>query len=168
MSSEIRWKMRIRALLLAAYLIALAYWTIPSRVEKRLSQTAILALGGAFAIAFYAICELAGRRLGLSLPPPVVGLIAMTMTLLAIRPAYDVMGRVFDRAAPYMPLLFVPAGIGVLAAWDVLSASWAPLALAVTLGTAATLLITGLMAQHLFNSLDKMAEKPEAEVKDAI
>jgi holin-like protein len=57
--------------------------------------------------------------------------------------------ELFDFAAPYFPLFFVPAAVGVVASLDVLSAAWVHLIAAIVFGTGVTLLVTGFVFQWL-------------------
>lgn len=89
------------------------------------------------------------ERLDLPIPGAALGLV----TLVA---AFSVCGgpdkgseELFDFAAPYLPLFFVPAAVGVIANFDILAQAWAHLVVAVVLGTAVTILITGHIAQAL-------------------
>jgi holin-like protein len=51
-------------------------------------------------------------------------------------------------------LLFVPAGVGVVLYLPVLAQDWAPLSLAILVGTLAAIGVTGLLAQALLRRLD--------------
>jgi holin-like protein len=64
------------------------------------------------------------------------------------------MGRMFDAVIPYAPLLFVPAGAGVVANLDWLAGSWMPIACALVFGTAGALVATGLTAQFLMQRFE--------------
>ena len=57
--------------------------------------------------------------------------------------------RLFDIAAPYFPLFFVPAAVGIVATFDLLAASWLYVVEAVAAGTAITIAVTGMLAQSL-------------------
>lgn len=79
---------------------------------------------------------------------------ALGLVLLAI--AFAVRGgpdhgsaELFDFAAPYFPLFFVPAAVGVVASIEIISVAWVYILTAIFLGTTVTLLITGLIFQML-------------------
>lgn len=61
--------------------------------------------------------------------------------------------ELFDFAAPYFPLFFVPAAVGVIGSLDVLALAWLPVTVAIVLGTSATILITGMVSQILLRSI---------------
>ena len=63
--------------------------------------------------------------------------------------------ELFDFAAPHFPMFFVPTAVGVLASRDMLAFAWAHLAVAIVLGTAATIIVTGLVAQALMRFLER-------------
>lgn len=64
----------------------------------------------------------------------------------------------FDFAAPYFPLFFVPAAVGVVASLDVLSAAWLHVAVAIVLGTAATIAVAGRLTQALLGRIAEEAK----------
>lgn len=166
MSYGLGWKGGVILAMAATPVIAAALW-IGAAASGVRARGAIAIAAALATIGFFLVCEAVSAQLAVPLPAPVVGLVGMAAALSVCRPAFGAMGDVFDRAAPYMPLLFVPAGIGVLAAADVFVASWAPLALAITLGTAATLVLTGILAQILFATLDARAPEPAPEPRHA-
>ena len=95
-----------------------------------------------------------------SLPVPgaALGLMVLT-TAFAVRGGPDRGSEeLFDFAAPYFPLFFVPAAVGVVASLDVLSVAWAYLLAAIVAGTALTLLVTGLVFQVLLRRVAGEAE----------
>ncbi|MDO5647259.1 CidA/LrgA family protein [Paracoccus sp. (in: a-proteobacteria)] len=89
----------------------------------------------AIILGFQLMGEIAARGLSLPLPGPVVGLVALVIACL-IRPALA------DRLRPtttgllaHLSLFFVPAGVGVVAHWDVLRTQGVGLAVALILST---------------------------------
>lgn len=93
------------------------------------------------AIAEYFILPIPGAALGLA----------------ALASGFALNGRpdkgseeLFDFAAPYFPLFFVPAAVGVVASLDILAFAWVHIAAAIVIGTGVTIFITGLIAQSLF------------------
>ncbi|MBI1416210.1 MAG: CidA/LrgA family protein [Limimaricola sp.] len=55
----------------------------------------------------------------------------------------------FDATIRFWPLVFVPAGVGVIDLGGTLRESWLPILISVIGGTLLTILLTGLLAQHL-------------------
>lgn len=78
-------------------------------------------------------CQLAGelvvRTLGLPVPGPVVGMVLMLVLLQVRRPRRDSgLVTVPSTFLRYLPLLYIPAGVGVVAYLDRLGQDWAPIA----------------------------------------
>lgn len=105
---------------------------------------ALVIFGDAFASA-----------IGWPVPGPALGLAVLTAAFAwEGRPHAD-FERLFDLAAPWFPLFFVPAAVGVVAHLALLSAAWLHVAVAIFLGTALVLVITGQLAQVLLALADK-------------
>lgn len=101
------------------------------------------------ALALFLLCQLAGDVLvhlvQAPVPGPVLGL-ALLFTILAVRGKAPVAVR--DTAQgllSHLSLLFVPAGVGVIAHADRLRAEWLPVLVAVLLSTALTIVVTAVV-----------------------
>lgn len=96
---------------------------------------------------------------GLDLPVPgaALGLLVLVTAFLARGGPDKASQELFDFAAPYFPLFFVPAAVGVIANLEVLVFAWLQIAAAITAGTAVTLLVTGQVAQRLMATGRKSA-----------
>ncbi|MCJ2053451.1 CidA/LrgA family protein [Methylobacterium sp. J-070] len=82
-------------------------------------------------------------RLGLMpVPGPVTGLVLLYLDLVWHKALPDDLGRLADRMLALFGLLFVPAGVGVVAHADVLRAEFVPILAAILGGTVVTLLAT--------------------------
>lgn len=89
------------------------------------------------------------ERFAWPIPGAAIGLAVLT-AFFAIRGGPDEGSeKLFDFAAPYFPLFFVPAAVGVVASLDILAFAWLHVAFAIVLGTAVTILITGIFTQAL-------------------
>lgn len=94
-------------------------------------------------------------RLGLvPVPGPVTGLVLLYLDLLRQGHLPDDLGRLADRMLALFGLLFVPAGVGVIAHADVLRAELVPILAAIVGGTVVTLLAT-VAALALFRNLTR-------------
>jgi holin-like protein len=103
--------------------------------------------------------EAIADQFALPIPGSALGLAALAAAF-AIRGGPDKgIEKLFDFAAPYFPLFFVPAAVGVIGNLDVLAVAWVAVAAAVVLGTTATILVTGLLGQAL---LQLASEKTRA------
>ncbi len=97
-------------------------------------------------------------RFALPIPGAALGLGALTLAF-ALRGGPDTGSEeMFDFAAPYFPLFFVPAAVGVIASIDVISHDWVHILTAIVLGTVVTLVITGLVFQVLMRRISDTAQ----------
>jgi putative effector of murein hydrolase LrgA (UPF0299 family) len=76
------------------------------------------------AIAILLSCQLAGQvtvtALSLTLPGPVLGMALLAALMLIYPPLYDKVRGLAEGLLAHLSLLFVPAGVGVVAHLDVL------------------------------------------------
>lgn len=105
------------------------------------------------ALTLILTCQLAGelvtRFLGLPLPGPVAGM-ALLFGLLAIKGSVpQEVGAVSDALLKHLALLFVPAGVGVMAHFNLLGQDWLPISVALVGSTLATIAITALIMTRL-------------------
>ncbi|MDU8914020.1 CidA/LrgA family protein [Aestuariicoccus sp. MJ-SS9] len=108
---------------------------------------ALLVIGDAVA-AFYA----------LPIPGAALGLAALTLAF-ALRGGPDPGSEeLFDFAAPYFPLFFVPAAVGLIGSIDIISHAWISILGAIAVGTALTLVITGQVFQALMRRVSGRAK----------
>lgn len=98
------------------------------------------------AIALLFVLQLAGevsaRSMGLPVPGPVIGF-ALLASLLTVRP--DVLLKIEGTARTilaHLSLLFVPAGVGVVANIDVLADNWLPITAVLVLSTVFAMLVS--------------------------
>lgn len=98
-------------------------------------------------------CQLAGelvtRFLGLPVPGPVAGMVLL-FSLLAIKGSVpEDVGAVADILLRHLALLFVPAGVGVMAHMGLLGQDWLPISVALVGSTLATIAVTALVMNRL-------------------
>lgn len=93
--------------------------------------------------AFQALGTLLANSLHLAVPGPVVGMLLL-LAFLTVRPPHEEApvlragGRILDE----LPLLFIPAGVGLVGCVQVIRHQWLPISTAMVLGWAAGLLAT--------------------------
>lgn len=88
-------------------------------------------------------------HLDVPIPGSILGLVFFG-TIFVWRGAPDpTMAKTFDHLIPHAPLLFVPAGAGVVAYLEVIASSFVAIAAVITVGTAAAMLVAGLTMQSL-------------------
>lgn len=104
-------------------------------------------------LAFQWVGEILARLADLPVPGPVIGL-SLLLATLALRERWGApLPASLDRAASgllaHLSLLFVPAGVGVLAHVDRLAAEATALGLVVVAGTGIAMAVTGLLTAAL-------------------
>lgn len=100
----------------------------------------------AFILCWLIAAETITRLADLPVPGAALALAAVTAWFVITRRIDPHYAQIFDAITPHVPLLFVPAAVGVVAHLDALSASWVSFGAAIVGGTAATVLVTGLCA----------------------
>lgn len=104
--------------------------------------------------------EIASRALALPLPGPVVGLVVLVLACL-LRPGLaEAIRPTAQGLLAHLSLLFVPAGVGVVAHWDVLQSHGLGLAVAL-MGSTALAIAAGALA---FTAVARLTgtEEPQA------
>lgn len=90
--------------------------------------------------------------LDVPIPGPVVGLVVAFLIFVRFDGPTPAASTLFDMMIPHAPVFFVPAGVGVVAHADLISASWVPIIFAILVGTAIALVATGIAMQFILNS----------------
>jgi holin-like protein len=108
----------------------------------------IVDLGVLQVLALLLICQLIGevasRAANLPVPGPVLGMVLLLLVLLAMRRVPAALERTARRLLDNLSLLFVPAGVGVIAHLDILRRQWLPIAAAIVGSTVLAMLVTAL------------------------
>lgn len=94
--------------------------------------------------------------LGVPIPGSVLGLLAAAALFTSRGGPTPAMSRLFDSIIPFAPMLFVPAGAGVVANWGLVASGWLPIIAAATVGTGSALLVTGITAKLLLRRFDAL------------
>jgi len=99
------------------------------------------------------LCQLSGEIIAkmakLPVPGPVIGMVILFLILSFIGKTPKELDIVGDFLLGYLPLLFVPAGVGVITNLDILIKSWIPITGAIIIGTGVTIAVTGLLMEFL-------------------
>jgi holin-like protein len=111
--------------------------------------------------------EIAARSGLLPLPAPVTGLILLYAELAVRGRLPEDLGVLADRVLQFLGMLFVPAGVGVIAYLDVLKAEALPILAAVIGGTAITLLVTMVVVNRLGIAIAKDQERKSESIEGA-
>lgn len=118
-------------------------------------------------LLWLSVGEIAARSGLLPLPAPVTGLILLYAELALRGRLPDDLGVLADRLLQFLGMLFVPAGVGVIAYLDVLKAEAAPILAAVIGGTAITLLVTMIVVNMLGRTVAKSRELGSESIERA-
>ena len=113
-------------------------------------------LKSVFIILLYQLIgELFQKFFGLSIPGPVIGLVLLLLTLLLIQKRQKVVPikeDLFNSAEillNYLPLLFIPVGVGVVMHLSLLEDNLASVIFVIILGTLSTLALTGYIMEKI-------------------
>ncbi|CAM4083015.1 CidA/LrgA family protein [Kerstersia similis] len=103
------------------------------------------------------IGELFGRLLHLPIPGPVLGMVLL-FCLLRARPLLLArMEATANALLQHLSVLFVPAGVGIIAAFGMLKEHWLGILLSLLISTILTLVVTGLVARWMTDAESKRA-----------
>ena len=113
-------------------------------------------LKSVFIILLYQLIgELFQKFFGLSIPGPVISLVLLLLTLLLIQKRQRVVPikeDLFNSAEillNYLPLLFIPVGVGVVMHLSLLEDNLASVVFVIILGTLSTLALTGYIMEKI-------------------
>lgn len=95
------------------------------------------------------IGELVTRFFGLPLPGPVAGMTLLFMLLVIRGSVPETVGTVGDALLKNLSLLFVPAGVGVMAHMGLIGRDLLPITVALVGSTVATIAVTALLMSRL-------------------
>ena len=93
--------------------------------------------------------ELLSRSGVMPFPGPVIGLVVLYANLMVLRFVPEKLGALADTVLSFLGMLFVPAGVGVIAYFGLLQKELAPILAGVLAGTMVTLCVTALAANRL-------------------
>ncbi len=102
-------------------------------------------------IALILICQLCGELLvtasGVGIPGPVIGMLLLFVFLLIKGAVPEGLEKVSSTLLDNLSLMFVPAGVGIMAHFELLGANAWPLMIAVFSSTVLTIVVTALIMQ---------------------
>jgi len=102
-------------------------------------------------ITLLLVYQLAGevcvRLAGVPVPGPVLGMVMLFITLVIRGRTPDSVGQASSALLSHLSLLFVPAGVGMMAHFHRIEAEWLPITLSLLLSTVITMAATALIMQ---------------------
>ena len=110
--------------------------------------------------------ELASRSGLLPLPAPVTGLVLLYAELTIRGKLQDDLGILADRLLQLLGMLFVPAGVGVIAYLDVMKTEALPILAAVIGGTAITIFVTAIVTNRFGQAFNR--EREAGQIAEAV
>ena len=102
-----------------------------------------------------------GFRVLLPLPIPasVYGLILLLVALLTGSIKLERVEETADFLVEIMPVMFIPAGVGLLTAWGVLQPIWLPVVVITILTTVIVMVVTGRVTQFVIRKDRRKTKK---------
>jgi holin-like protein len=104
--------------------------------------------GFAVLLLFQLVGEVLTRAMGLPVPGPVVGM-ALLLVALELRRPSDELRAASSGLLAHLSFLFVPAGVGIMRHAPRLASEWRAVAVSLAVSTAATIAVTGWIADRL-------------------
>lgn len=98
-----------------------------------------------------------GRLLHLPIPGPVLGMVLLFCLLRARAQLLARMEATANALLQHLSVLFVPAGVGIIAAFSMLREHWLGILLSLLISTILTLAVTGLAARWMSDADGKRA-----------
>lgn len=105
-------------------------------------------LNGITLLLFYQLLgEIIVRLLDLPVPGPVLGMLMLFVTLVIRGQTPASVAQASNGLLGHLSLLFVPAGVGLMAHFHRIEQAWLPIVLALVLSTLLTMVVTALIMQ---------------------
>ena len=107
-----------------------------------------------------------GELLKAALPLPVPASVWGLILMLALKTGVLKLSQVSDAAVfliEIMPVMFIPAGVGLLNAWGVLKPVWIPISVITVVTTVLVMAVTAKVTQTVIHNSKKKKEKAEQE-----
>ncbi|QSP94904.1 CidA/LrgA family protein [Marinobacter salinisoli] len=98
-------------------------------------------------LVYQLVGEVTVRLADVPIPGPVLGMVMLFATLWIRGQAPDSLEQASSALLAHLSLLFVPAGVGMMAHFDRIAEEWLPITLALLLSTIITMVATALIMQ---------------------
>ena len=113
------------------------------------------------AISF--IGEIMNYLIPLPVPASIYGLVLMLALLMTGALKLDAVEDAGKFMIEIMPVMFIPAGVGLLNAWGVLKPVWIPISVITVVTTVLVMAVTAKVTQTVIHNSKKKKEKAEQE-----
>ncbi|MBW7470953.1 CidA/LrgA family protein [Marinobacter sp. M216] len=98
-------------------------------------------------LVYQLVGEVTVRLAGVPIPGPVLGMVMLFITLWIRGQAPESVEQASSALLAHLSLLFVPAGVGMMAHFDRIADEWIPITFALLLSTVITMVVTALVMQ---------------------
>jgi len=112
-------------------------------------------------LVYQLVGEVTVRLLGVPIPGPVLGMVMLFITLWIRGSTPESVETASTGLLSHLSLLFVPAGVGMMAHFSRIADEWLPITLALLLSTIITMVATALVMQLTTRWLVGSAAKEE-------
>lgn len=100
-------------------------------------------------LVYQLVGEIVAVALGLPVPGPVIGMAMLFVTLIARGAVGEDLRQTANGLLRHLSLLFVPAGVGVMAHLGRLTDEWWPIAVSLVVSTLLTIAVTAVVMRAL-------------------
>jgi holin-like protein len=100
-------------------------------------------------LVFQLIGEIAVIAFGLPVPGPVVGMALLFVSLIVRGSVTEELASTANGLLRHLSLLFVPAGVGVMAHLNRLASEWLPITVSLVFSTLLTIAVTAIVMRAL-------------------
>ena len=107
--------------------------------------------------------EILHAVLPLPIPASIYGLVLMLALLMTGALKLDAVEDAGKFMIEIMPVMFIPAGVGLLNAWGVLKPVWIPISVITVVTTVLVMAVTAKVTQTVIHNSKKKKEKAEQE-----
>ena len=107
--------------------------------------------------------EILHAVLPLPIPASIYGLVLMLALLVTGALKLDTVEDAGKFMIEIMPVMFIPAGVGLLNAWGVLKPVWIPISVITVVTTVLVMAVTAKVTQTVIHNSKKKKEKAEQE-----
>lgn len=105
------------------------------------------------------IGELLGNWIPLPIPASIYGIILLFLCLKLHLIPFDDVHETGDFLIEIMPLMFIPAGVGLITSWEQLQSFMVPLLVITVVSTFVVMIVTGKVTDFLISRIGKGEKK---------